>query len=169
MVSSQRHRSCCSSRSTIATALIKPGDYAEVHFPLPGAPRRDPRARHRADVPRRGHEGGDGGSPATMCGSRRSPSAATWATRVEVGAASSPADRIIDNPPDALREGDLVKIHDQRPNPANWRSPCIVSPRIRAASPCSAPRHPGLALQKAAADAANAAYDLSRGVQRRNS
>jgi hypothetical protein len=29
---------------------------------------------------------------------------------VEVGSGVSPADRVIDNPPDALREGDLVKI-----------------------------------------------------------
>jgi hypothetical protein len=30
---------------------------------------------------------------------------------VEVGSGVSPADRVIDNPPDAIREGDLVKIH----------------------------------------------------------
>ena len=35
-------------------------------------------------------------------------------TNVEVGSGLSPSDRVIDNPPDAIRDGDPVKVTDRR-------------------------------------------------------
>ena len=89
--------------------LIKSGDYAEMHFSIPG-------------------EGGAVHVPATALMFRdQGMMVATvdasnhvkmkvvtirrdMGTSVEVGSGLSLADRVIDNPPDAIQDGDLVKV-----------------------------------------------------------
>ena len=61
--------------------LIKPGDYAEMHFNFPAAPGCGACAGHRADVPRRGHDGGDGGRQQSCEAQVDHHPHATWATR----------------------------------------------------------------------------------------
>jgi len=89
--------------------LIRPGDYAEVHFILP--PAKD--AVHvpatalmfRADGPMVATVDASNHVKMKVLTIRRD-----MGTFVEVGSGLSLADRVIDNPPDAIREGDSVKI-----------------------------------------------------------
>jgi RND family efflux transporter MFP subunit len=89
--------------------LIKPGDYAEMRFAIPGA-------QGAVHVPATALMFRDQGMMvATVDPNNRVRLKVVTIRRdlgasVEVGAGVSPADRVIDNPPDALREGDLVKI-----------------------------------------------------------
>jgi membrane fusion protein, multidrug efflux system len=93
--------------------LIKPGDYAEMHFAIPGT-------AGAVHVPATALMFRDQGMMVATVGSdnrvrlkvvtiRRD-----MGTHVEVGAGLALSDRVIDNPPDAIREGDMVKI--QAPN-----------------------------------------------------
>jgi RND family efflux transporter MFP subunit len=90
--------------------LIKPGDYAEMHFAIPGA-------QGAVHVPATALMFRDQGMlVATVDPNNRVRLKVVTIRRdlgasVEVGSGVSPADRVIDNPPDAIREGDLVKIH----------------------------------------------------------
>jgi RND family efflux transporter MFP subunit len=89
--------------------LIKPGDYAEMRFAIPGA-------QGAVHVPATALMFRDQGMMvATVDSANRVRLKVVTirrdlGTNVEVGAGLSPTDRVIDNPPDALREGDLVKI-----------------------------------------------------------
>jgi len=89
--------------------LLKPGDYAEAHFALP-AP------GGMASVPASATIFRQNGLAVATVDSRnrilmkpitvRTDLGAT----IEVGAGLSPGDRIVDNPPDSLADGDLVRI-----------------------------------------------------------
>lgn len=89
--------------------LIKPGDYAEMHFALPGA-------EGAVHVPATALMFRDQGMiVATVDGQSRVrlkiiTIRRDLGTNVEVGSGLSLSDRVIDNPPDAIREGDLVKV-----------------------------------------------------------
>jgi len=89
--------------------LIKPGDYAEMHFVLPGTP-------GAVHVPATALMFRDQGMMvATVDGSNHVKMKAITIRRdmgqsVEVGSGLTLADRVIDNPPDAIRDGDPVKI-----------------------------------------------------------
>ena len=117
--------------------LIKPGDYAEMHFAIPGA-------QGAVHVPATALMFRDQGmmvatvdrNNRVQAQSRHHPPRPGRQCRSRI-AGVSPADRVIDNPPDALREGDLVKIADQRQQ-LNWRShvsfrrACERRPSLRA-------------------------------------
>ena len=89
--------------------LIKPGDYAEMHFSIPG----DAGAVH---VPATALMFRDRGMMvATVDASNHVKMKVVTIRRdmgqsVEVGSGLSLADRVIDNPPDAIRDGDPVKV-----------------------------------------------------------
>ena len=89
--------------------LIKSGDYAEMHFTLPGTP-------GAVHVPATALMFRDQGMMvATVDGSNHVKMKVItirrdMGTSVEVGAGLTLADRVIDNPPDAIRDGDPVKI-----------------------------------------------------------
>jgi multidrug efflux pump subunit AcrA (membrane-fusion protein) len=89
--------------------LIKPGDYAEMHFSIPGTP-------GAVHVPATALMFRDQGMiVATVDGESRVRLKVVTirrdlGTNVEVGSGLSTSDRVIDNPPDAIREGDLVKV-----------------------------------------------------------
>jgi RND family efflux transporter MFP subunit len=89
--------------------LIKPGDYAEMHFILPGA-------KGAVHVPATALMFRDQGMiVATVDGESRIRLKVVTirrdlGTNIEVGSGLSLSDRVIDNPPDAIREGDLVKV-----------------------------------------------------------
>ena len=89
--------------------LIKPGDYAEMHFVLPGTP-------GAVHVPATALMFRDQGMMvATVDPSNHVKMKAITIRRdmgqsVEVGSGLTLADRVIDNPPDAIRDGDPVKI-----------------------------------------------------------
>jgi membrane fusion protein, multidrug efflux system len=89
--------------------LIKPGDYAEMRFVIPGA-------QGAVHVPATALMFRDQGmmvatvDPANRVRLKVVTIRRDMGASVEVGSGVSPADRVIDNPPDALREGDLVKI-----------------------------------------------------------
>ena len=92
--------------------LIKPGDYAEMHFTIPGAP-------GVVHVPATALMFRDQGMMVATVGpnNRVKVKVVTirrdLGTNVEVGAGLSLNDRVIDNPPDAIRDGDVVKIQAQ--------------------------------------------------------
>ncbi|HEX4105716.1 MAG TPA: efflux RND transporter periplasmic adaptor subunit [Rhizomicrobium sp.] len=89
--------------------LIRPGDYAEMRFAIPGA-------QGAVHVPATALMFRDQGmmvatvDPASRVRLKVVTIRRDLGTNVEVGSGLSPADRVIDNPPDALREGDVVKI-----------------------------------------------------------
>lgn len=95
--------------------LIKPGDYAEMHFVVPSA-------KGSVHVPATALMFRDEGPVVATVGPgdrvrlkvitiRRDLGSA-----VEVGAGLSLSDRVIDNPPDALHEGDLVHVQQADAN-----------------------------------------------------
>lgn len=95
--------------------LIKPGDYAEMHFVIPSA-------KGSVHVPATALMFRDEGPVVATVGPgdrvrlkvitiRRDLGSA-----VEVGAGLSLDDRVIDNPPDALHEGDLVHVQQADTN-----------------------------------------------------
>jgi RND family efflux transporter MFP subunit len=92
-----------------ALGLLRPGDYAEVHFTLPptqGAVHVPATALMFRD---------EGPMVATVDDSNHVKMKVIAIRRdmgqsVEVGSGLTQADRVIDNPPDALRDGDPVKI-----------------------------------------------------------
>ena len=89
--------------------LIKPGDYAEVHFTLPAG-------KGAVHVPATALMFRDQGPVvATVdAGNHVKIKVITigrdLGSAVEVGAGLSLEDRVIDNPPDAIRDGDLVRV-----------------------------------------------------------
>ena len=89
--------------------LIKPGDYAEVHFSIPAA-------NGSVHVPATALMFRDEGPMvATVDGSNHVKMKVIAIRRdlgasVEVGAGLTVTDRVIDNPPDAIRDGDPVKV-----------------------------------------------------------
>jgi len=89
--------------------LIKPGDYAEMHFSIPGPP-------GAVHVPATALMFRDQGmmvatvDPANHVRLKVVTIRRDLGTNVEVGSGLSQDDRVVDNPPDAIREGDLVKI-----------------------------------------------------------
>lgn len=91
---------------------IKPGDYAEMHFTMPGTP-------GAVHVPATALMFRDQGMMVATVDSRNRVRLKVvtirrdLGTNVEVGSGLALNDRVIDNPPDALREGDLVKIQSQ--------------------------------------------------------
>lgn len=92
--------------------LIKPGDYAEMHFEVPGAP-------GAVHVPATALMFRDQGMMVATVGpdNRVRLKVVTirrdLGTHVEVASGLSLNDRVIDNPADALRDGDPVKIQTQ--------------------------------------------------------
>ena len=89
---------------------LQPGSYAEVKFPLPRRRQRHPGARHRPDVPRRRHAGRHGGCQQPRQTQDHHDFRAILGAAVDVGSGISAEDRIIDNPADALQEGDEVRV-----------------------------------------------------------
>ena len=95
--------------------LIKPGDYAEMRFAIPGT-------QGAVHVPATALMFRDQGMMvATVDSANRVRLKVVTIRRdmgasVEVGSGVSLADRVIDNPPDAIREGDLVKVQAQDSN-----------------------------------------------------
>lgn len=93
-------------------SLIKPGDYAEMHFKVPGAP-------GAVHVPATALMFRDQGMMVATVGpdNRVRLKVVTirrdLGTHVEVASGLSLNDRVIDNPADALRDGDPVKIQTQ--------------------------------------------------------
>jgi RND family efflux transporter MFP subunit len=89
--------------------LIKPGDYAEVHFTLPAG-------KGAVHVPATALMFRDSGPVvATVDASNHVKVKVITISRdlgasVEVGAGLSLTDRVIDNPPDAIRDGDPVRV-----------------------------------------------------------
>lgn len=89
--------------------LIKPGDYAEMHFTLPAV-------KGSVHVPATALMFRDEGpTVATVDDSNHVKMKVItirrdMGTSVEVGSGLSLADRVIDNPPDAIQDGDLVKV-----------------------------------------------------------
>ena len=89
--------------------LIKPGDYAEVHFTLPAG-------KGAVHVPATALMFRDQGPMvATVDASNHVKVKVITISRdlgtaVEVGSGLSLADRVIDNPPDAIRDGDPVRV-----------------------------------------------------------
>jgi RND family efflux transporter MFP subunit len=92
-----------------AQGLIRPGDYAEVHFTLPpakGAVHVPATAlMFRAEGPMVATVDASNHVKMKVITIRRD-----MGTFVEVGSGVTLADRVIDNPPDAIRDGDLVKV-----------------------------------------------------------
>ena len=94
---------------------IKPGDYAEMHFSIPGS-------TEAVHVPATALMFRDQGMMvATVDASNHVRLKVVTVRRdlganVEVGSGVSQADRVIDNPPDAIREGDLVRIKTSEDN-----------------------------------------------------
>ncbi len=90
---------------------LKPGDYAQVHFALPA----DKQSIH---VPSSALVFRDSGMAVATVGPNNRVTikpiaiASDLGTSVEVASGLSRADRVIDNPPDSLRQGDLVRIAD---------------------------------------------------------
>lgn len=95
--------------------LIKPGDYAEMRFAIPGT-------QGAVHVPATALMFRDQGMMvATVDFANRVRLKVVTIRRdmgasVEVGSGVSLADRVIDNPPDAIHEGDLVKVQAQDSN-----------------------------------------------------
>jgi membrane fusion protein, multidrug efflux system len=88
---------------------IKPGDYAEMRFNLPGA-------EGAVHVPATALMFRDQGMMVATIGpdNRVKTKVVTirrdLGTNVEIGSGLSITDRVIDNPPDAIHDGDLVKV-----------------------------------------------------------
>jgi RND family efflux transporter MFP subunit len=95
--------------------LIKPGDYAEMHFAIPSA-------KGSVHVPATALMFRDQGPLVATVGPGNRVRLKVITIRrdlgsaVEVGAGLSLDDRVIDNPPDALREGDLVQVQQSDAN-----------------------------------------------------
>jgi RND family efflux transporter MFP subunit len=89
--------------------LLKPGDYAQVRFSLPPD-------KGTIKTPSSALIFGDTGMSVAVVGSdgrvviKPVTIARDLGSMVEVSAGLTPADRVIDNPPDSLRPGDTVKI-----------------------------------------------------------
>ena len=92
-----------------AQDLIKPGDYAEMHFSIPGG-------KGAVHVPATALMFRDQGMVVAVVDRTSHVHIKTITIRrdlgaaVEVGSGLSLDDRVIDNPPDAIRDGDLVKV-----------------------------------------------------------
>ena len=92
-----------------AQGLIRPGDYAEVHFTLPPT-------RGAVHVPATALMFRDEGPMVATVDKNNHVKMKVITIRrdmgqsVEVGSGVTEADRVIDNPPDAIRDGDPVKI-----------------------------------------------------------
>ena len=95
--------------------LIRPGDYAEMHFAIPSA-------KGSVHVPATALMFRDQGPVVATVGPGNRVRLKVITIRrdlgsaVEVGAGLSLDDRVIDNPPDALREGDLVHVQQADAN-----------------------------------------------------
>ena len=89
--------------------LIKPGDYAEMHFTIPGT-------AGTVHVPATALMFRDQGMMvATLDADDKVRLKVVTirrdlGTNVEIGSGLARSDRVIDNPPDAIREGDVVRI-----------------------------------------------------------
>lgn len=89
--------------------LIRPGDYAEVHFTLPPG-------KGAVHVPATALMYRDQGPVVATVDSSDHVKMKTitirrdLGTAVEIGAGLSLTDRVIDNPPDAIRDGDPVRV-----------------------------------------------------------
>jgi RND family efflux transporter MFP subunit len=92
-----------------ADGLIRPGSYAEVRFELPPG-------KGTVHVPATALMFRDQGPVVATVDDSNHARIKTITIRrdlgrsVEVGAGLSPADRVIDNPPDSIRDGDPVRI-----------------------------------------------------------
>jgi len=92
-----------------AQNLFNPGDYAQVTFNLPAA-------RNAIQIPASTLIFGDAGTQVALVGpgNRVAMRPVTilrdYGTTVEIASGLSRRDRIIDNPPDSLRPGDLVRL-----------------------------------------------------------
>ena len=88
---------------------LKPGDYAQVHFTLPAT-------AHAIQVPASALMFRDSGMEVATVGAggrvviRPITIARDFGTSVQVASGLTAADRVIDNPPDSLRQGDAVRI-----------------------------------------------------------
>jgi len=96
-----------------ADGSLKPGEYAQVHFSLPNRP-------GTMVVPSSALTLRDGGmSVATVNDKsrvvlKRITIGRDLGTTVEVSDGLTREDRVVDNPPDSLRTGDLVRVSDAR-------------------------------------------------------
>jgi len=88
---------------------LKPGDYAQVHFTLPAA-------AHTIQVPASALMFRDSGMEVATIGAndrvviKPITIARDFGTAVQVASGLSTSDRVIDNPPDSLRQGDAVRV-----------------------------------------------------------
>jgi multidrug efflux system membrane fusion protein len=88
---------------------LKPGDYAQVHFSLPVA-------AHTIKVPASALMFRDSGMQVATVGAndrviiKPVTIARDFGTSVQIASGLSAADRVIDNPPDSLRQGDVVRV-----------------------------------------------------------
>jgi RND family efflux transporter MFP subunit len=96
-------------QSDNAQGLIKPGDYAEMHFAIPGA-------TGAVHVPATALMFRDEGPVVATVDNTNHVKLKVITIRrdlgasVEVGSGLSLTDQVIDNPPDAIREGDPVRV-----------------------------------------------------------
>lgn len=88
---------------------LKPGDYAQVHFSLPVA-------AHTIQVPASALMFRDSGMQVATVGAndrvviKPITIARDFGTAVQIASGLSTTDRVIDNPPDSLRQGDAVRV-----------------------------------------------------------
>ncbi|MGD0143980.1 MAG: efflux RND transporter periplasmic adaptor subunit [Rhizomicrobium sp.] len=88
---------------------LKPGDYAQVHFALPSA-------ANTVQVPASALMFRDSGMEVATLGRdgrvviKPITIARDFGTSVQVASGLTTADRVIDNPPDSLRQGDAVRV-----------------------------------------------------------
>jgi RND family efflux transporter MFP subunit len=89
--------------------VLKPGSYAEMRFAVPGG-------NGNVRVPVTALIFRDNGMQVAMVGPDNKVTmkpvriATDFGTSVEVGAGLKPGDRVIDNPPDSLQAGDVVRV-----------------------------------------------------------
>jgi membrane fusion protein, multidrug efflux system len=92
-----------------ASHILKSGDYAQVHFDLPAGV-------NAIRVPASALTFRDGGMAVATLGPNGRVAikpiaiAHDYGTEVEIASGLSRADRVIDNPPDSLRQGDAVHV-----------------------------------------------------------
>ena len=92
-----------------AGKLFNPGDYAQVNFDLPASD-------NAIRIPASALIFGDSGPAVALVGARNRVAVhpvtilRDYGTSVEIAAGLSRKDRVIDNPPDSLRQGDEVQI-----------------------------------------------------------
>ena len=89
---------------------LLPGAYAQVHLMRAGARRRDARAGERPALPRRGTARWRPSTPSNKVMLAPVTLGRDYGTVVEIITGLKPTDRVIDSPPDAILDGQTVRI-----------------------------------------------------------